>query len=261
MWRIEVAGQAKRPSRKRKQVDAAPTEIKPEPTEAMSRAIEEAERRRAAMPARAAMSLDLDGGAAKIGSPHSNALGFVALLETTFGTRSSSFVNGAVLKLLKAGAERGKWSTEDEANAGLAFIAAVGPADEFEASMALQMYATNELTMEMLSRARHTEDRQAITEYGNLATKLSRTFTKARRGGEQVVKYIHVHEGGQAVVAGTINQGGRAIGKGSEQPQGQIADAPQSALSGPDPARDGVPLASDAEREVLPARWEESGRS
>ena len=48
-----------------------------------------------------------------------------------------------------------------------------------------------------------------------MANKFMRTFTsqvealaKLRRGGEQIVKHVYVQEGGQAVIAGTVNTGG-----------------------------------------------------
>ena len=77
--------------------------------------------------------------------------------------------------------------------------------------------------------------------FGQLANKFMRTFTaqsealaKLRRGGEQIVKYIHVHEGGQAVVAGTINQnrGSRNLESG-EQPYGANTTASCAAIASP----------------------------
>jgi hypothetical protein len=123
--------------------------------------------------------------------------------------------------------------------------------------MALQMHATNELAMDLLSRAQNSPDRLATAEYTNLATKLSRTFVaqvealaKLRRNGEQVVKHVHVYEGGQAVVAGTINQGGRQIGRASEQPLGTETTAGCAALPSPNAASDALSVASHAERAV-----------
>lgn len=34
-------------------------------------------------------------------------------------------------------------------------------------------------------------------------------LAKLRRGGEQVFRHVHVNEGGQAVIAGTVNTRGR----------------------------------------------------
>ena len=81
-------------------------------------------------------------------------------------------------------------------------------------------------------------------------------LAKIKRGGKQTVKVVHVHQGAQAVVADTFNQGG-AGGKSSEQPHAKAADAPVTTLPGPDETRDGVPLPSNEERPVSYARREE----
>ena len=240
-------------------------EARRDPSSEEATAIANARTRYYELPVRAQVQTRLDAsGVTFVESQHKDAGGHSAMLCTAFGSNCHPFVDSALAQVMKAAGERGQTATEGQTNAALAFIGAVAPADEMEASIAVQMFATNSLAMEMLSRARHTSDRLATAEYTNMATKLSRTFiaqvealSKLRRGGEQVVKYIHVHEGGQAVVAGTIHQGGRVNGKGADQPHEQATDAPMPALSRPDPARDGVPLASDAEREMLPARREE----
>lgn len=202
-------------------------------------------------------------------SPHSDEAGFTAMLSAALGSRSPDWSLQALNWLTNAARGRGQEPGRDlevQTNAALAFMSDVAPDNAVEAALALQMFATHSVSMEMLQRARQTEDRQALTEFANIATKMTRTFSiqmealaKLRRGGEQVVKYVHVHEGGQAVVAGTIHQGGRAIGKGSGQAHEQATDAPLATLSSPDPARDGVPLAGDAERPMSHARREESG--
>jgi hypothetical protein len=109
--------------------------------------------------------------------------------------------------------------------------------------------------MDMLQRTKAATRIDAMREYGNLATKLSRTFTAQmkqlsdwRRGGEQRVRHIHVYEGGQAVVAETVNLGGRGNERSLVQPYGPLA-----ALPCQDTARDGMPVASDAREEALPA--------
>jgi hypothetical protein len=240
---------------------ATPTRREPRADEIAAIAV--ARERYEELPARVQITKTVDDrGVHNIEAPHNDPGGHTALLALTFGSSCHPFIDNALKQVLGAAGERGQAATEAQANAALAFIGAVGPADEMEASMAVQMYATNALAMEMLSRARHSKNQEHTREYTNLATKLSRTFvamveglSKLRRGGEQVVKYIHVHEGGQAVVAGTINQGGGANAKGLEQ-----SHAPRAgALRSPDPARDLVPLAADAERAVPDARRDQSG--
>ena len=96
----------------------------------------------------------------------------------------------------------------------------------------------------------------AAESYANMASKAQancratvEAIAKIKRGGKQTVKVVHVHEGGQAVVAETINQGG-AGGKTIKRPHAKDVDAPLAAVSGPDQARDGVPVPGDAERKV-----------
>ena len=81
---------------------------------------------------------------------------------------------------------------------------------------------------------------QASKLYSDLALKAQvqcrttvETLARLKRGGEQTVKVIHVHEGAQAVVAHTINQGGQGEESG-KQPHAKERDAPVAALRGPD---------------------------
>src|SRR3546814_18977050 len=65
------------------------------------------------------------------------------------------------------------------------------------------------------------------SDLGNLSVKLMRTFTaqiealtKLRRGGEQVVRHIHVdNSGGQAVITETVQTGGSRNGKVADHSQ------------------------------------------
>ncbi len=102
-------------------------------------------------------------------------------------------------------------------NAGLAIMSAVGPTNELEAALATQMVAAHHFAMLSWSRASSQTDVTVVQANAALANKASRTFTlqaealaKMRRGGEQVVRHVHVNDGGQAVIAGTFNaaQGG-----------------------------------------------------
>lgn len=104
---------------------------------------------------------------------------------------------------------------------------------------------------------------EAVDRYMGLALKAqancritAETIARMKRDGRQTVKVIHVHEGGQAVVADTINQGAKRRGASAEndrQVHEQTADAVIAALPGPDPARDGVPLPSFERKETMQA--------
>lgn len=137
----------------------------------------------------------------------------VSMFEA-FGTRSLPFLNDTLGNITRVMAPSRNFSVEQH-DAAVAVMAAIEPRDELEATLAAQMVAANECAM----RCMRTMSGAALVDqqqmYGNLANKFMRTFamqmetlSKLRRGGEQVVKHVHVHEGGQAVVAGTINQGG-----------------------------------------------------
>jgi hypothetical protein len=88
------------------------------------------------------------------------------------------------------GADRATLS-EFATNAALAPVDGIQPQNEAEAMLATQMAATHNVAMEMLGRAKFANTVPAIQEYGNLATKVLRTYTaqlealaKVRRGGE-----------------------------------------------------------------------------
>jgi hypothetical protein len=126
-----------------------------------------------------------------------------------------------------------------------------------------QMAMTHALTMQAMMRAHWAEYQPEYQLAGNLAIKLSRTFTmqmealsKLRRGGEQTVRveHVHVHSGGQAIV-GAVNHpggGGGAIGN-QNQPHAPIhpqalAFTPGSPVWSEDASQDAMPVAS-GERE------------
>jgi hypothetical protein len=237
--------------------EVATTEPKREPNAREKRAIAAAQESRAARPTRAQYDEEPDGsGAFHLKARHNDENGHSVLVTETFGTTSGDFVGSALLQLAGITARNKKPSVEG-LNASLALVGAIAPENELEAALASQMAATHELSMEMLRRTKVTDSREAMREYGNMATKLTRTFTtqmKAlsdwRRGGEQVVRHVHVNEGGQAVVAETINIGGRQ----NEENSNRVHE-PCAALRGPNAAGDAVPVPGhEGEAEVLPPR-------
>ena len=104
--------------------------------------------------------------------------------------------------------------------------------------------------------------------YGNLATKLLRTsqgqmetLARMRRGGEQVVRHVHVdNRGGQAVIAENVHTGGKENGKIDDQSHATGAAGIGPALLGADPFGNGVPIPSRERAKAVPyARGHESG--
>jgi hypothetical protein len=99
-----------------------------------------------------------------------------------------------------------------------AAINGIGPKDELEALLAVQMIGVHSFAMECLKRA----SQEGQTTYGvdanvNRATKLLRTFTtqlealnrhRGKIGQPMVVGNVNVNEGGQAIV-GSVSTNGR----------------------------------------------------
>lgn len=248
--------------------------VKPAPTEKKARAIAAAKAGYDALPARAVYDAEINADKMVMDVRHNDPLGESYLLHAAAGSSSDAWVNNVLLSLGKSGGPRGKAGvSSSDVNASLAFMAAVAPTDEVEAALGVQMYAVHQLAIEMASLCRHTQDRVALIEYGNMATKMMRTFTmqvealaKSRRGGEQVVRHVHVYEGGQAIVADQFNHyGAGGYGKGFGQPYAPFAGhAPAGGppMLGEDPAGNGVPITSDQGQEaVQDARRQKSWRA
>lgn len=232
--------------------------LKREPTEKERAAIAAAQEARAARPTRPQYDEEPDDtGVLRLKAQHNDEDGNAVFVTETLGTTSGDFVGSTLLQLANV-TSRGKKPSLEGLNASLALIGAVAPENELEAALASQMAATHELSMEMLRRARTADTRDAMRDYGNLATKLTRTFTtqmKAlsdwRRGGEQVVRHVHVYEGGQAVVAETVNVGGRKNEIGTFNPH--VQGALGAPVLGQNAAGNSLPVSRDEGADPLPA--------
>lgn len=78
-------------------------------------------------------------------------------------------------------------------------------------------------------------------------------LSKMHQPREQVVRHVHVYEGGQAVVAEQLHMHGPGMKNDgrTEQPHEPRSATPSSAaLSSPDPFGNGVPVPSDGKRAV-----------
>jgi hypothetical protein len=136
-------------------------------------------------------------------------------LFDVLGSRSNGFIDDSLHRIagaLRLTGDDNKDSTT--LSAAVAMVAAVAPTNELEATMALQMVAANEAAMMGFERSRMAQYLEHASAYSNMANKAMRSFAlhaeaiaKLRRGGEQVVKHVHVNDGGQAVIAGTVNTG------------------------------------------------------
>ena len=124
-----------------------------------------------------------------------------------------NFVMTQIIQMIPMPADRDHTA---DTNMILAVLGAIAPRDELEALLAAQMIAAHLMSMETMRRTRHAAELPQYQAHAAVANKFARTFTaqldalsRHRRGGEQVVRHVHVGEGGQAVIAGTVNTGGR----------------------------------------------------
>ncbi|UUX99440.1 hypothetical protein LRS08_18695 [Sphingomonas sp. J315] len=207
---------------------------------------------------------------AQIQPPHDDD-GYYLAQAAAFGTTSTDFIASSISDLASVLRGQGRAPSEQAINAALAFVDGGEPQNEIEASLLVQMASTHAAAMQCMRTA--AGDLRLATEggVGNLAVKLLRTYTaqiealtKLRRGGEQVVRHIHVdNRGGQAIIAETVNTGGAGHGKVAEQSETTIADAafgPQ--MFSQDPAGNGVPIpCREGPAPLQNARRDESRRT
>ena len=129
------------------------------------------------------------------------------------------------------------------------------------------MVATHTAALAALKAARTAEHRPSLDAWGNLATKLLRTYTaqletlaKYRRRGSQTVRVEHVNvaPGAQAIVGPVTHvAGGGGEGRSGDQahaqePRPALAHTPVAPLWGSHPVRDAVPVAGCEGEEAVP---------
>lgn len=213
------------------------------------------------------VSSDETPGRQQIAAAHSDQAGWDAHLRDAFGTASHDFAGQTLLQLCGVmQPDQSKHIAAAQINAALAAVHGIAPRDEAEAMLAAEMAGTHAVAMTMLRRAHSAQTVDGLREYGNLASKLLRTFTaqtealaKLRRGGEQTVRveHVHVHEGGQAIVGNVSHMGGG----GSDGNCGQshapnrveaLEYAPSTPVRGSDPFGDALRRAGLEGQEAVP---------
>ena len=241
---------------------------RPEPTENEKEAIAAARESFNSRPSRPSCSLSFDAerNAASFQSAHNDDEGFARHLGDALGSRQPGFRHHMIHLICNAVGTLGNGQpSENAVNAAFAILAAVGPKDEIEGILGAQIAATNDLSLELIAAAKRSKTVEATAAYINQATKLQRTMctqletlAKLRRGGEQVVRHIHVdNRGGQAVIAENVHTGG-GNGKGDDQSHGQGAFSP--ALLSQNPLGYGLQMPRDKGEEAVSAPWRpESG--
>lgn len=233
-----------------------------EPTCREREAIEIASAKVDARPSRVAYTEEEGAdGVLRIASKHSDDVGASKQMLDAFGTSSDDFMNRSVLHLANMTSTKGKAGDVAALNGDLALMGAIAPENELEAAIAVQMASMHELSLDLMRRAKKAETVEGLKTYTNLASKTVRTFSEQvktlsdlRRGGEQVVRHVHVYEGGQAVVADTFNYVGIAgNGNAAFNPHGQGPRGP--AMLGTYPTRHPLPMPSYEGAHTLPDTW------
>jgi len=192
---------------------------------------------------------------------HTDTNGFSARASDAFGTRSPDFASYMVRRLTQASRPFDDQIADPTTlNAALAFVDGLEPENEMEAMSAATLFATNDLLLSMLLRAKQADTAPMLELTAGIAAKLIRASTgqiealaKLRRGGEQTVKveHVHVHSGGQAIVGNVGHGGGGAanLPYQSLEPSREIENF--TPLLGVDPAGDVVPMPRDARTEAV----------
>jgi hypothetical protein len=106
----------------------------------------------------------------------------------------------------------------------LPLLHAIGPKNELEVMLGIQMIAVHNFGLRCLNIANQPEqDLEIGVALTNMANKLLRTFTlqvdalnrlKGNGGQKVIVEHVHVHEGGQAIVGQVNTSKGKTRGEG-----------------------------------------------
>ena len=242
----------------------------PPPSAPQQHAIAIAKQNLADRTPRLTTSLETDdkGAIANIGAEHSDHDGWMARMQDLFGSNGKNFPLSQLNQILQvARAANGSYD-KVKVNALLAAVEGAKPTNEVQAMLAVQMVVTHELAMQVALRSMRVDQVRQFDSAGNMAVKLLRTFTmqvealaKLQRGGEQVVKVVHVHPGAQAIVGNvTTGANGATGGGGANETQhrphakGELP-APSAALLpqvwSEDAPREPVPIPSRGRKESL----------
>jgi hypothetical protein len=121
------------------------------------------------------------------------------------------------------------WKTDAEQalNLTVAAVASIGPRDQLEALLVVQMVAVHNTAMELLRRTLVAEQTVEGVNLGvHRSTQLLRTFTiqmetlvRYRSGGGQTVtvEHVHVNAGGQAIVGNVQHTSAQAKEGGRDE--------------------------------------------
>lgn len=186
----------------------------PNPSNIENQAIERARRRVDARspPVRIDFNQNKEGVLELLGGGHNDRAGWLTRLQDVFGSRGTDFAFCQINRLMTACRETDGKIDNARLNGLLAMIEGAAPANEMQAALVVQMALTHAAAQTVLQRAMRVDQIPQFESASNAAVKLLRTFTlqaetlaKLQRGGEQVVKVVHVHPGAQAIVGNVMH--------------------------------------------------------
>ena len=217
---------------KRKKPQEAPISPKalPEPGSAERAAIEAAGAATSQRPSRLKVNIETGNKneITRIGPTHADTAGWLKRLNDTFGSRDDAFATAELNQLIRASRLKDGTIDPTRLNAFLSIIDSIKPENELEAMIACQLAVTHGLAMDLVQRTKSADQVPQFECAGYMAAKLLKAFAqqaellnRLKRGGEQVVKVVHVHSGGQAIVGNvsrTPDTGGRSSEKSRTNP-------------------------------------------
>lgn len=211
-------------SRKRRATEASDSAPSP-PNDAEAAAILDATQRLKNRKPRLAVVCEQSsaGRVEMLGPKHDDRTGWLARLQDAFGTHGTAFAVSQLNRLIAVARNSDGKVDHVTLNGMLAMIEGAEPQNEVQAALAVQMALTHVIAQEVLLRVARVDQIPQFDSASNSAVKLLRTFVmqaevlaKLQRGGEQVVKVVHVHPGAQAIV-GNVVSGGNGGGVADER--------------------------------------------
>lgn len=166
------------------------------------------------------LDFDEDTRRLTVGHKGKDPMAACALAMHELGTADYRFFEGVMDQVATLGQQDSSIS-ETASNFVMSVVAGVGPQDEIEAMLAIQMGAIHQATMTMARRLNHVKSLPQQDSAERALNKLARTFTsqvetlkRYRSKADQTVRVerVEVKEGGQAIV-GNVQNGGRSDDK------------------------------------------------
>jgi hypothetical protein len=208
-----------------------------------------------AMPKRAALTFNGTMVTRKEGT--SGTLYWVRMCKT-FASSSEDFIMGQINTIANHLTKNNSGGATDRAmNEILAFVGGCSAENEMQATLAVQMALANDAAMRALAMIGQGVMIDNAKIWGEIANKLLRTtatlgetLNKLQRGGTQIIKHVHVYEGGQAVVADHVHTGGSNV-RSADQVHAAGNIGGSAAMLGHDPQGFGVPVPQGQRQEAV----------